>query len=73
MIRHTKVTPNNLKHLYDNPNGNLYFRIPYIKKELYEVCEGFDYSELYWAVCAGECHLIWIPGPSLGTKVNINV
>ena len=71
MIVYKLVNPNNLKQLYNNPDGNLYFRVPLCKKRLYDVCDGFSYQELYSAVCAGECELIWIQGPSLGTGVEV--
>ena len=71
MITYTKATKKNLRFLYNSERGNLYFRRPG-KKKVYEVCEGFSYDELYQAMCAGECELIWIEGPSLGTNVEVD-
>ena len=69
---YTKVTIANLKELYYNPKGNLYFRIPLLNKEKYEVCEGFDFSDLYKSLIYDECELIYIEGPSLGTNVEVS-
>lgn len=68
---YTMVNTENLKDLYNRPDGNLYFRVPLIKKRCYEVCDGFTYEELYAALCAEECELIWIEGPSLGIHVEV--
>lgn len=69
-----KVNPVNLKtvdlkKLYNNPNGNLYYAGK--KEDTYQIVEGFLWSELYNALVAGRIKLIYIEGPSLGTNVEI--
>lgn len=68
---YTTVDTKNLKGLYNRLDGNIYYRVPFIKMRAYAVCDGFTYEELYSALCAEECELIWIEGPSLGIHVEV--
>ena len=67
---YTKVTPKNLRYLFNSPRGNLYMRSSK-KQGTYEVVEGFDYEELHQALTANKIELVWIEGPSLGIAVEV--
>lgn len=71
MISYTRVTTENLKELYNNTEGNLYYRISDFPPSIYDVVDGFDYEELLEGLVSGECELIYIAGPSLGINVKI--
>jgi hypothetical protein len=64
-----KVTINNLHKLYARPDGNIYFRR--VGEERYEVNDGWEFEDLFDAMCYGQVELIWIAGPSLGTEVEV--
>lgn len=66
---YTKVNPVNLKKLYNDPNGNLYYAGK--KENTYQVVDGFQWWELYNALVASKIKLVYIEGPSLGTNVEI--
>ena len=69
VTNYTKVNPANLKKLYENPNGNLYFAGK--KENIYQVVDGFLWWEIYKPLVASRIKLIYIEGPSLGTGVEI--
>ena len=69
-MAYTKVTKKNLRSLYDNEKGNLYFRR--VGKKSYEVVEDWLYEDLYDGLCYEQIELIYIEGPSLGTDVEVD-
>ena len=69
VTNYTKVNPANIKKLYENPNGNLYYAGK--KEDTYQVVDGFLWWELYTPLASGRIKLIYIEGPSLGTGVEI--
>ena len=72
-MTYTKVTKKNLNFLYNSERGNLYFRRrKYGDKGTYEVVDGFSEDDLAQALSARTLDLIFIPGPSLGTSVEVD-
>jgi hypothetical protein len=69
VTNYVKVNPANIKKLYENPNGNLYYAGK--KEDTYQVVDGFLWWELYTPLASGRIKLIYIEGPSLGTGVEI--
>jgi hypothetical protein len=69
VTNYVKVNPANIKKLYENPNGNLYYAGK--KEDTYQVVDGFLWWELYTPLASGRIKLIYIEGPSLGTNVEI--
>lgn len=73
MITYTKVNKKNLNFLYNSERGNLYFRRrKYGDKGTYEVADCFSEEDLAQALSARTIDLIFIPGPSLGTNVEVD-
>jgi hypothetical protein len=69
VTNYVKVNPANIKKLYENPNGNLYYAGK--KEDTYQVVDGFLWWELYTPLASGRIKLIYIEGPSLGTNVEL--
>ena len=69
VTNYTKVNPANIKKLYENPNGNLYYAGK--NEDTYQVVDGFLWWELYTPLASGRIKLIYIEGPCLGTGVEI--
>jgi hypothetical protein len=69
VTNYVKVNPANIKKLYENPNGNLYYAGK--KEDTYQVVDGFLWWELYTPLASGRIKLIYIEGPSLGTGIKI--
>ena len=69
VTNYTKVNPANIKKLYENPNGNLYYAGK--NEDTYQVVDGFLWWELYTPLASGRIKLIYIEGPSLGTNVEL--
>lgn len=72
-MTYTKVTKKNLNFLYNSERGNLYFRRrKYGDKGTFEVADCFSEEDLNRALTARTIDLIFIPGPSLGTNVEVD-
>jgi hypothetical protein len=69
VTNYVKVNTANIKKLYENPNGNLYYAGK--KEDTYQVVDGFLWWELYTPLASGRIKLIYIEGPSLGTGIKI--
>jgi hypothetical protein len=69
VTNYVQVNPANIKKLYENPNGNLYYAGK--KEDTYQVVDGFLWWELYTPLASGRIKLIYIEGPSLGTGIKI--
>lgn len=70
---YTKVTADMVKDLWDNPNGNLYFRTTSSENtKVFEVVDGFDdYDEIKSPIISGIIEVIWIEGPYPGGWVEV--
>ena len=60
----TNVTARNLEKYYNDPNGNIYFRILEDPDSDYQVADGFDLEELKAAIVYGHIDVIYVSGPA---------
>lgn len=60
----TDITARNLEKYYNEPNGNLYFRMVEDSNSDYQVVDGFDLDELKAAIAYGHIEVIYVSGPA---------
>ena len=58
------VTVRNLEEYYNDPNGNIYFRMVESPDSDYQVADGFDLDELKAAIAYGHIEVIYVSGPA---------
>ncbi len=59
-----KIHPANLKKYYEDPNGNLYYKLPDSSRKWGLIEGGWTYEELYTAITEGTGKLLYVSGPA---------
>lgn len=68
-----RIGVNNIAKYYDDPNGNLYFRVLEDEESDYELMDGFSLDELRAALDYGDIEMIYVPGTAQAIIENLLV